>query len=62
VDSCTRGLWMWGTPIQIEGTNLNIILIDSEGNSAVDRTSSYDAQLFTLLVLISSVIVYNRFY
>ncbi len=59
MNSCTQGLWIWGNPIFIKERNMHLIFIDTEGSGSVDRSTSYDAKLFALIVLLSSYLVYN---
>jgi len=65
INACTKGLWVWGRPIRIdeekEEGNTYMIIIDSEGLGSIekDRELNIDMKIFTLCVLISSVIVYN---
>ncbi|KAJ9565710.1 hypothetical protein OSB04_001676 [Centaurea solstitialis] len=38
---CTKGLWLWSTPLRrtaLDGTEYNLLLIDSEGIDAYDQT------------------------
>ncbi|XP_039143726.1 guanylate-binding protein 3-like [Dioscorea cayenensis subsp. rotundata] len=38
---CTKGLWMWSAPIKrtaLDGTEYNLLLLDSEGIDAYDQT------------------------
>ena len=60
INACTRGLWVWGRPFDISD-NTSMIVIDSEGlgSTEKDRELNVDLKLFTLCVLISSVILYN---
>lgn len=40
VNPCTKGLWIWGTPIKgysPDGEPMNILIIDSEGIGALDE-------------------------
>jgi len=40
---CTKGLWMWSTPIKrtaADGSQYNLILLDSEGIDSYDQTVS----------------------
>jgi len=40
VNPCTKGLWIWGSPIKgqtQEGDLINIFIIDSEGIGALDE-------------------------
>jgi len=36
VQSCTKGLWIWGKPMKID-ENLHAVLIDTEGLGSCDR-------------------------
>ena len=36
-----------------------LVFIDTEGSGSVDRSTTYDAKLFALVVLLSSYLVYN---
>jgi hypothetical protein len=60
VNACTRGLWIWGRPIPLENGS-NLIIMDSEGLGSVekDRELNIDLKIFTLCVLMSTLIVYN---
>lgn len=42
-----------------DGTELNVILIDTEGIGSIDKEATYDAQIFSFAVLLSSYFVYN---
>lgn len=60
---CTKGLWMWSAPIKrtaLDGTEYNLLLLDSEGIDAYDQTGTYSTQIFSLAVLLSSMFVYNQ--
>ena len=60
INSCTKGIWIWGNYKKKDGSNAKIIFIDSEGTSSVDRsTKTYDSKIFALVVLISSLFLYN---
>ncbi len=51
---------MWGSYRKNHTGNAKIIFIDSEGTSSVDRsTKTYDSKIFALVVLISSLFIYN---
>ena len=56
--SHTMGIWMWDTPFQYKSGE-TIILLDTEGVDAVKAGSQGDTQVFTLSVLLSSLLVYN---
>ncbi|KAL7211753.1 hypothetical protein ACSBR2_014588 [Camellia fascicularis] len=60
---CTKGLWLWSAPIRrtaLDGTDYNLLLLDSEGIDAYDQTGTYSTQIFSLAVLLSSMFVYNQ--
>lgn len=62
INACTKGLWVWGTPIKgtsADGEPINIIVIDTEGIGAVDEDSTHDTKIFTLAILASSCFIYN---
>lgn len=51
---------MWGSAKNKVGSKQKILFIDSEGTSSVDRsTKTYDSKIFALIVLISSLFLYN---
>lgn len=58
VNPCTKGLWIWGQPVQIS-QGFYAIFIDTEGLGSTQRTASCDMQIFTLCVLLSSNFIYN---
>ena len=60
--SKTKGIWMWDTPFQHtlkSGKEVTVILLDTEGVDAIESSSRGDTQVFTLSVLLSSLLVYN---
>jgi len=60
ITSSKRGIWMWNTPIQREKSSEKIIFIDSEGiNSENIYHQSADSKLFALMIMISSLFIYN---
>lgn len=62
-DACTRGIWIWGRPVVHQlpsGEEVNIIFMDTEGLGALGVSSEYDARIFSLAVLLSSIVMYNR--
>lgn len=53
---------MWKKPLKgqsEDGKIVNIIVIDSEGLGAVDQDSNHDCRIFALVLLISSMFLYN---
>ena len=62
LQSCTKGIWLWGTPKKSLNGNAKIIFLDSEGTSSIDKsTKTYDSRIFALVVLISSLFLYNTY-
>ncbi|XP_074617681.1 guanylate-binding protein 6-like isoform X1 [Acropora palmata] len=62
LDAETMGIWMWIVPgkfLDSNGQECSIVLLDSEGINAVRGEGSDDNQIFTLSVLLSSVLIYN---
>jgi hypothetical protein len=61
VDSCTRGIWMWDTPIKHKNKygEFNLILMDTEGLGSIDRETKLDNKIFVLSLLLSSFFVLN---
>ncbi|KAL2244419.1 guanylate-binding protein 1 [Sesamum indicum] len=60
---CTKGLWLWSTPLRrtaLDGTEYNLLLLDTEGIDAYDQTGKYSTQIFSLAVLLSSMFIYNQ--
>ena len=58
VQSCTKGLWIWGKPIKIR-ENLSVLLLDTEGLNSINRNQHTDVKIFTLSLLLSSLFVFN---
>jgi hypothetical protein len=61
VDSCTRGIWMWDTPIKHENKHgeFNLIFMDTGGLGSIDRDTELDNKIFVLSLLLSSYFVLN---
>ncbi|CAI2387384.1 unnamed protein product [Moneuplotes crassus] len=62
INPCTKGLWIWGTPVSgfsPDGKPINILIIDSEGIGALDEDSNHDTRIFSLCILLSSFFLYN---
>ena len=55
-ESCTKGIWFWGKPLI--KNDIYIFILDSEGlNSETNLKNSQ--KIFTLINLISSLVIYN---
>lgn len=62
MDPKTMGIWMWDQPFKMKlksEEEVTIILLDTEGIDAVSATDQGDSQIFTLTVLLSSLMIYN---
>lgn len=62
INACTRGIWMWGRPLKAQtedGQIVNLIVLDSEGFGSLDQDSSHDCRIFALILLLSSMFIYN---
>eukprot|EP00347_Sterkiella_histriomuscorum_P006351 403353091 len=58
VQSCTKGLWIWGRPIRVS-EDMHAILIDTEGLGSCNRDQVIDTKIFSLAVLLSSYFIFN---
>jgi hypothetical protein len=60
VNPCTKGIWIWGQPVQL-GEDYYAILMDSEGlgSGSHHHSKSVDAAILTLSVLASSYFIFN---
>ncbi|XP_068722043.1 guanylate-binding protein 7-like [Montipora capricornis] len=62
LDPETMGIWMWVVPEKFKDSNgqeLTVVLLDSEGIDAVSSDGSDDHCIFTLTILLASVMIYN---
>jgi len=53
IGHCTKGLWLWSVPLKrtaLDGTEYNLILLDSEGIDAYDQTVRICHLCFTLIL------------
>ncbi|KAJ7380879.1 hypothetical protein OS493_004462 [Desmophyllum pertusum] len=61
----TMGIWLWIVPEKYkncQGQEFTVILLDSEGIDSAISEGFYDHQIFTLTVLLASVLIYNSQY
>ena len=62
-DPKTMGIWMWDRPFKIKlkdySEEVTLILLDTEGIDAANASDRGDSQIFTLSVLLSSLLIYN---
>ena len=62
MDPKTMGIWMWDSPFKItleNGKQVTLVLLDTEGIDAANASDQGDNQIFTLSVLMSSLLIYN---
>ena len=63
MDPKTMGIWMWDRPFKIKlkdcDEEVTLILLDTEGIDAANASDQGDSQIFTLSVLLSSLLIYN---
>jgi hypothetical protein len=62
INPCTKGLWIWGTPISgftPDGQPINVLVVDSEGIGGLDEDNNHDMRIFSLALLLSSYFLYN---
>ncbi|CAG9318600.1 unnamed protein product [Blepharisma stoltei] len=62
INPCTKGLWIWSEPIPVkavDGQDVSLLVIDSEGLGAFDEDANHDTRIFMLSVLLSSYFIYN---
>ncbi len=62
INPCTKGLWVWGTPIpgtSDEGKPISVLVVVSEGIGGLDEDNNHDMRIFSLALLLSSSFIYN---
>jgi hypothetical protein len=75
VQPCTKGIWLWSEPIFLDDDTI-LIVLDCEGLYStgkyilfilflfhlliIVRDQKFDAKIFTLSMLISSIFIYNQ--
>jgi hypothetical protein len=67
VTSHTGGVWIASQPVEVkvaDGSTLRVLFIDTEGFSGVGGITSktYEANLFGLVYLLSSVVIFNTMF
>jgi len=58
VNACTKGIWMWGQPVDL-GSDFMVVLLDTEGLGSAQRTTNSDMKIFSLCILLSSLFILN---
>lgn len=59
VQPCTKGIWVWGKPLDHEGQK--VVILDTEGLHSIYRGKQLDSAILGIALLLSSVFVYNNF-
>jgi len=59
VNACTKGIWLWGSPLYDAETNTTFVFLDTEGLNSTGEEFTFDTQIFSLSVLLASVFVLN---
>jgi hypothetical protein len=59
VKACTKGIWIWGKAMEVDGSDTTVLFLDTEGLGSTIRGASYDSRIFALALLLSSFFVYN---
>lgn len=62
LDPETMGIWMWIVPEKFQDANgleVTVVLLDSEGIDDVSGEGADDHCIFTLTILLSSMLIYN---
>eukprot|EP01016_Furgasonia_blochmanni_P053073 TRINITY_DN8531_c0_g1_i2.p1 TRINITY_DN8531_c0_g1~~TRINITY_DN8531_c0_g1_i2.p1 ORF type:complete len:741 (-),score=158.84 TRINITY_DN8531_c0_g1_i2:133-2355(-) len=55
----TRGIWMWSKPVFDERNDSMIFFFEAEGFGGHQLSREYDAKIFCLAILLSSLLIYN---
>jgi hypothetical protein len=61
VKACTKGVWLWGKAMEIDGSDMTVLFLDTEGLGSTVRSETYDCRIFALALLLSSYFMYNSF-
>lgn len=59
VQPCTKGLWVWGKPLDYKGQK--VVILDTEGLHSIYRDKQTDSIILGIALLLSSVFVYNKY-
>lgn len=60
INPCTKGLWLWKKTLpSSSNSNMDIILIDTEGFGGMDENANHDSRIFLFSLLLSSFFIYN---
>lgn len=61
MDACTEGIWVWSDPFLrvIDGKNVALLLMDTQGAWDSTMTKEQSATIFGLTAVLSSKLIYN---
>eukprot|EP01036_Dinobryon_divergens_P043681 gene43681-58183_t len=62
INRCTRGIWICGisAPNHLSSGEVSqILVLDTEGLGSAEADADYDARIFILALLLSSLLIYN---
>eukprot|EP00002_Diphylleia_rotans_P039769 TRINITY_DN930_c0_g1_i1.p1 TRINITY_DN930_c0_g1~~TRINITY_DN930_c0_g1_i1.p1 ORF type:complete len:385 (-),score=79.47 TRINITY_DN930_c0_g1_i1:979-2133(-) len=66
IEPCTQGIWLWWADAgQVDVTefglppNFQLVMLDTEGLGSFSKSETYDIQVFSLSLLLSSYFIYN---
>jgi len=62
MDPETMGIWIWILPHTMKdnhGRDVRVVLLDSEGTECSEADGQQDNQIFTLIVLLATILIYN---
>lgn len=57
IRACTKGIWLWGEPVK-KGDS-TYLFMDSEGLGSTDQHITFDTQILSLAMLLSSFFILN---
>ncbi|CAN4098158.1 unnamed protein product [Withania somnifera] len=55
------GIWLWGSPIELDitGGKTSVFYLDTEGFESVGKSNVYDDRIFSLAMVMATVLIYN---
>ena len=59
VEAVTKGIWLWGEPVHVKESGKTLLFLDSEGLGSLGSQATFDVQMFSLSLLLSSLFVLN---
>ena len=59
INACTKGIWLWSAPYYNPDNDTTYLFLDSEGLNSTGEEATFDTQIFSLTVLLSSIFILN---